>query len=42
MPLRYSSEFHRQACERMLAGESVKDLVAELSVDSSTMYKWRR
>jgi transposase-like protein len=42
MPFRYSSEFRRQACERMLAGESVKDLVAELSVDSSTLYKWRR
>jgi len=28
--------------DRMLAGESVKDLAAELSVDSSTLYKWRR
>jgi transposase-like protein len=42
MPFRHSSEFRRQACERMLAGESVKDLVVGLSVDSSTLYKWRR
>jgi hypothetical protein len=25
MPFRYSSEFRREACERMLAGEAVKD-----------------
>ena len=42
MPFRYSSEFRHLACERMLAGESVKDLVVELSVDYSTLYKWRR
>lgn len=26
----------------MLAGETVKALAAELSVDSPTLYKWRR
>ena len=30
MPFRYSGEFRRQACERMLAGESVQELAAEL------------
>jgi len=42
MPSRCSSGFGRHVCERMQAGESVKDLVAKLSVDSSTLYKWRR
>jgi putative transposase len=42
MPLRYSSEFRREACRRMLAGEPVKDLAAELSVSDATLYKWRR
>ena len=42
MPFRYSSEFRRQVCERMLAGEAVKELAAELSVTDTTLYKWRR
>jgi transposase-like protein len=42
MPFRYSSEFRRQICERMLAGEAVKDLAAELSVSDATLYTWRR
>jgi transposase-like protein len=42
MPFRYSSEFRRQICARMLAGEPVKELAAELSVSDATLYKWRR
>jgi transposase-like protein len=42
MPFRYASEFRRQVSERMLAGESVKDLAVELSVSNPTLYKWRR
>lgn len=42
MPFRYSSEFRRRVCERMLAGEAVKELAAELSVSDATLYKWRR
>jgi transposase-like protein len=42
MSFRYSSEFRRQACERMLAGVPVKELAAELSVSDATLYKWRR
>jgi transposase-like protein len=42
MPFRYSSEFRHRVCERMLAGEAVKDLAAELSVSDATLYKWRR
>jgi transposase-like protein len=42
MPFRYSSDFRRRACERMLAGESVKDLGSELSVSDAPLYKWRR
>ena len=42
MSFRYSSAFHHRVCERMLAGEPVKDLAAELSVSDATLYKWRR
>jgi transposase-like protein len=42
MPFRYSSEFRQKAIERMLAGEDVKKLAAELGVSNPTLYKWRR
>ena len=42
MPRQYPAELHRQVCERMLAGEAVKDLVAELGIAEVTLYKWRR
>ena len=42
MPFRYSSEFRQKTIERMLAGERVKDLAAELGVANPTLYKWRR
>jgi putative transposase len=42
MPFRYSVEFRRQVVDRMLAGEKVKELAAELSVSDATLYKWRR
>jgi transposase len=42
MPRHYLAEFRRQVCERMLAGEAVKDLVAELGVSEHTLYRWRR
>jgi transposase-like protein len=42
MPFRYSCEFRRQVCEQMLAGESVQELAAELSVCNATLYRWRR
>jgi|SRR6516162_3333728 transposase-like protein len=42
MPFRYSSEFRQEATARMLAGERVKELAAELSVSDATLYKWRR
>jgi len=42
MPFRYSSDFRRQACERLLAGESVSELAAELRVGGGTLYRWRR
>jgi transposase-like protein len=37
--MRYSSKFRRRTCERMLIGEAVKELAAELSVNDSTLYK---
>jgi len=42
MPFRYSGEFRRRACNRMLAGEPVGELAAELGVGSGTLYRWRR
>jgi transposase-like protein len=42
MPRHYPAEVRRQVCERMLAGEAVKDLVAELEISDHTLYRWRR
>jgi transposase-like protein len=42
MPKHYPAELRRRTCERMLAGEAVKDLVAELGIAQVTLYKWRR
>jgi transposase len=42
MPRHYPPELRRRTCERMLAGEAVKDLVVELGISQVTLYKWRR
>jgi putative transposase len=42
MPRHYRVELRRQTCERMLTGETVKDLSAELGIAGTTLYKWRR
>ncbi len=42
MPRHYPAELRRQSCERMLAGETVKDLGAELGISEHTLYRWRR
>jgi transposase-like protein len=42
MPKQYPADLHRRTCERMLAGEAVKDLVVELGIAEVTLYKWRR
>ena len=36
MPRHYPAELRRQTCERMLAGEAVKDLSAELGISGVT------
>jgi transposase-like protein len=41
-PQQYSPEFRREVCERLLAGEAVKDLMNELSIGHGTLYRWRR
>ncbi len=41
MPRHYPAELRRRTCERMLAGEAVKDLVAELGISEHTLYRWR-
>ena len=42
MPRHYPAELRRRTCERMLAGEAVKDLVDELAISGHTLYRWRR
>jgi len=42
MPRHYPAELRRLTCERMLAGEAVKDLVVELGISDHTLYRWRR
>ena len=42
MPRHHPAELRRETCERMLAGEAVKDLEAELGITNGTLYKWRR
>jgi transposase-like protein len=42
MPRQYPADLRRQTCERMLAGEAVKDLVVELEISQHTLYRWRR
>ena len=42
MPRHYPAELRRRTRERMLAGEAVTGLVAELGISSGTLYKWRR
>ena|SRR2546423_7083626 len=42
MPRHYPAELRRSTCERMLAGEAVKDLAAELGIGIETLYRWRR
>ena len=41
MPRHYPAELRRRTCERMLAGESVKDLSVELGIRDVTLYRWR-
>ena len=42
MPKQYPAELRRRTCERMLAGEAVKDLASELRISDHTLYRWRR
>jgi transposase len=42
MPRHYPAELRHRACERMLAGEAVKDVAEELDVPIETLYRWRR
>lgn len=41
MPFHYSTEFRRSACDRMLAGGSVKALAVELSICEGTLFRWK-
>ena len=42
MPRHYPPEVRREACERMLAGEAIKDLADDLGITIETLYRWRR
>jgi transposase len=42
MPFQYKADFRRDVCERLLAGESVIQLAAELAMPQTTLYRWKR
>src|SRR5271169_4396800 len=42
MPRQHPAELRRQLCERMLAGEMVKDLAGLSGVSVNTLQKWKR
>jgi transposase-like protein len=42
MPRHHPASLRREACERMLAGEPIKEVSASLGVSERTLYKWRR
>jgi transposase-like protein len=42
MPRHHPVALRREASERMLAGEPVKEVAEELGVSVDTLYKWRR
>ena len=42
MPKRYAREFRREVCARLVAGEKVTSLCAELGVSEATLYLWKR
>lgn len=42
MPRQFPAEVRREAYERMLAGEAIKDLVEELGITMETLYRWQR
>jgi|SRR5579872_5496012 len=42
MPRHHPAALRREACERMLAGEPVKEVAERLAISPDTLYKWRR
>jgi len=42
MPRHHPPTLRREACERMLAGETIEEVAQSLGVSGSTLYKWRR
>lgn len=41
MAFRYPTPFRKAACARMLAGERVEELAAELGVSAATLHRWK-
>lgn len=42
MPRHHPAALRREACERMLGGEPIKEVAQRLGVSAHTLYKWRR
>lgn len=42
MPKRIPTEVRREACQRMLRGESVSQLSEQLRVSTATLFRWKR
>jgi len=42
LPRHYPHEFRREVCERLLAGEAIKDIADEFEISENTLYRWRQ
>ena len=42
MPFHYSTEFRRQVCQRLLAGDPIKSMSIELSISQATLFRWKK
>ncbi len=42
MPRHYPHELRREVCERLLAGEPIKDVADEFEISENTLYRWRQ
>lgn len=41
MAFKYPTPFREEVCQRMLAGERVEELAAELQVSVATLHRWK-
>ena len=42
MPFHYSTEFSRQVCQQLLAGDPIKSMSIELLINQATLFRWKK